>query len=69
MKIEAVDQKLRELELERGERIARSTETPEEQAEEQHIPGHLEGERTRGANWTKRERTGSLQDQPTATAD
>jgi uncharacterized membrane protein len=51
--IEAVDQKLREMEIERGERIARTKETPEEIAEEEGIEGALSGSRTKGPNWVK----------------
>ena len=51
--IAAVDQRLRQLEIERGERIARSKETAEEIAEEAQIDGALSGSRTKGPNWVK----------------
>ena len=65
--IESVDRTLRQLELERGERIARSKETPEEIAEEKDIEGHLEGDRTKGPDWTGRSGKAALQDQPVVT--
>jgi uncharacterized membrane protein len=51
--IEAVDEALRRLEIERGARIARSKETAAEIAEEQQIEGALHGARTKGPNWMK----------------
>ena len=46
--IQAVDDKLRELEIERGARIAAAKESAEEAAAKEDVEGALEGERTKG---------------------
>ena len=63
--IQAVDDKLRELEIERGARIAAAKESAEEAAAKEDVEGALEGERTKGPNWTGRAGA-TLQDQPVA---